>query len=67
MNLKFEYIIIFLNSYKPQIGTQSYIYHNIRKYIWSYIANCYKKIFLFSTYVKENELGKLIQEIVIQI
>ena len=30
--LRFEYLIIFLNSYEPQIWTQPYFHHNIRKY-----------------------------------
>ena len=30
--LRFEYLIIFLNSYAPQIWTQPYFHHNIRKY-----------------------------------
>jgi hypothetical protein len=30
--LRFEYLIIFLNSYAPQIWTQPYYHHIIRKY-----------------------------------
>ena len=53
--LRFEYIIMFLNSYAPQIWIQSYFYHNIRKYDVTRLIVMQKYIFIVSIWMEENK------------
>ena len=46
--LRFEYLIIFLNSYAPQIWTQPYYHHIIRKY--ELTLPIFMKKHIFSTF-----------------
>ena len=46
--LIFEYLIIFLYLYAPQIWTQPYFYHNIRKY--ELTLPIFMKKHIFSTF-----------------
>ena len=66
--LRFEYLIIFLNSYAPQIWTQPYYHHIIRKYELTLPIFMKKHIFFYFQFRwKKTSLMKKIQEIVINI
>ena len=66
--LRFEYLIIFLNSYAPQIWTQPYYHHIIRKYKLTLPIFMKKTYFFhFQFRWKKTSRMKKIQEIVINI
>ena len=66
--LRFEYLIIFLNSYAPQIWTQPYYNHIIRKYELTLPIFVKKHIFFYFQFRwKKISRMKKIQEIVINI